>query len=166
MTRQSAGILLFRRDGAEIEVLIAHPGGPLWANKDEGAWSLPKGEFTDEDPQTAARREFREEMGTDLVGELIPLGSIRQKSGKIVHAWAVEADFDVSAHRSNTFEMEWPPKSGRRAEFPEIDRVGWFGVETARTKLNPAQAAFLDVLCNDLRSPRAPLAPGRAPRRL
>jgi predicted NUDIX family NTP pyrophosphohydrolase len=145
---RSAGILLYRlRDGAP-EVLIVHPGGPFWARKDAGAWSIPKGEYDDaEDAQACALREFEEETGTALSPTaLAELGSIRLKSGKQVTAWAIEGDLDADAITSNTFELEWPPGSGNTREFPEVDRAGWFGLEAASAKLNPAQGAFLDRL--------------------
>ena len=145
---RSAGILLYRTRNGELEVLLVHPGGTFWARKDAGAWSIPKGEYgADEDPRACALREFEEETGTALpTGELIELGDIRQKGGKVVTAWAAEGDLDADAVRSNTFTMEWPPRSGRTAEFPEIDRAGWFDVETAREKLLPAQTELLDRL--------------------
>jgi predicted NUDIX family NTP pyrophosphohydrolase len=127
--------------------LLAHPGGPFWRNKDVGAWSIPKGEIgPDEDPQAAAAREFQEETGCVVTGAFLPLGEIRQKGGKIVTGFAIEADIDAGAIRSNTFAMEWPPKSGRMQEFPEIDRAAWFDLATAREKINPAQAGFLERL--------------------
>ena len=146
--KRSAGILLYRRSGGEPEVLLVHPGGPFWTNKDEGAWSIPKGEYDDgEDPEACARREFKEETGTELApGELAELGSVKQKSGKQVTAWAAEGDLDPAAVTSNTFEMEWPPRSGGRQSFPEVDRAEWFDLDAARAKLNPAQTAFLDRL--------------------
>ncbi len=147
--RRSAGLLVFRRgDGAAFEVLVVHPGGPFWARKDLGAWSLPKGEYDDvDDPELAARREFTEELGTPPPdGELLDLGEVRLKSGKVVVAWAVEGDLDTDEIVSNTFETEWPPRSGRRQEFPEVDRAEWFAPDVARAKLNPAQAAFVDRL--------------------
>jgi predicted NUDIX family NTP pyrophosphohydrolase len=145
--KRSSGILLFRR-GSELEVLLVHPGGPFWAKKDFGAWSIPKGEHADaEEALACALREFEEETGTAPdPGELDDLGTVRQKSGKVVQAWALEGDLDAGAIRSNTFTMEWPPRSGRKAEFPEVDRAAWFGVEEARERINPAQAAFLDRL--------------------
>jgi predicted NUDIX family NTP pyrophosphohydrolase len=147
-TRPSAGILLFRRAGARVEVLLVHPGGPLWARKDLGAWSIPKGEHDDgEDPRACALREFAEETGAALPGDALDdLGAVRLKSGKRVAAFAAEGDLDPAAVVSNTFELEWPPRSGRAQAFPEIDRAGWFGLEEARRKLNPAQAAFVDRL--------------------
>jgi predicted NUDIX family NTP pyrophosphohydrolase len=152
--KRSAGILLYRLNAGDLEVLLVHPGGPFWARKDAGAWSIPKGEYgADEDPRACALREFEEETGTALgTGELIELGDIKQKGGKTVTAWAAEGELDADAVRSNTFTMEWPPRSGRTAEFPEIDRAGWFDVETAREKLLPAQTELLDRLLWALRS--------------
>jgi predicted NUDIX family NTP pyrophosphohydrolase len=151
--KRSAGILLYRLSGGAPEVLLVHPGGPFWARRDAGAWSVPKGEYEDaDDPLAAARREFEEETGTALeTGELLELGDVKQKNGKLVSAWAAEGDLDPDAVHSNTFTMEWPPRSGRTAEFPEIDRAGWFGIDEAREKLNPAQAEFLDRLLELLR---------------
>jgi predicted NUDIX family NTP pyrophosphohydrolase len=148
MAKRSAGILLHRDTGAGVEVLLVHPGGPFWAKKDLGAWSIPKGEHDDgEDALACALREFAEETGTVLPeGELTDLGAIRQRGGKTVRAWAAEGDLDADAIRSNTFALEWPPRSGRRAEFPEVDRAAWFGLAEARERINPAQAAFLDRL--------------------
>jgi len=145
---RSAGILLYRIRDGEPEVLLVHPGGPFWARKDAGAWSIPKGEHSeDEDPQAAALREFEEETGTAVTPTaLADLGAARLKSGKQVAAWAVEGDLDAYAITSNTFELEWPPRSGRKQAFPEVDRAGWFSLEDAREKLNPAQGAFLDRL--------------------
>jgi predicted NUDIX family NTP pyrophosphohydrolase len=145
---RSAGILLYRVVDGTPQVLIVHPGGPFWKRKDAGAWSIPKGEYgDDEDPQACALREFEEETGTSLSpGELADLGSVRQKSGKEVVAWAVEGDLDADAIVSNTFELEWPPGSGRMQTVPEVDRAGWFGLEEASAKLNPAQGVFLDRL--------------------
>ena len=136
-----------RRDGAR-EVLLVHPGGPFWTNKDAGAWSFPKGEYSeDEDPRACAAREFEEELGTPLPeGELAELGTVKLKSGKQITAFAVEGDVDADAARSNTFTLEWPPRSGTMREFPEIDRAGWFGLDEAREKLNQAQAELLDRL--------------------
>ncbi len=143
----SAGILVHRTGERGLEVLLAHPGGPLWAAKDEGAWSIPKGELDSaEDPERAARREFAEETGVSVEGELTALGRVRLKSGKEVYAWAWRRDLDAAVLASNTFTMEWPPRSGRRAEFPEIDRFAWFPLEEARAKVNPAQVAFIDRL--------------------
>lgn len=148
--KRSAGILLFRQLGGETEFLLVHPGGPFWAKKDAGAWSIPKGQIEDEEePRACAIRELEEELGQapelDLE-QLIELGSIKQKAGKVVEAWAAEADFDPATLASNTFEMEWPPRSGRQEEFPEVDRAEWFGPEKAREKILPAQAEFLDRL--------------------
>jgi predicted NUDIX family NTP pyrophosphohydrolase len=146
--RRSAGILLHRRGPDGVEVLLVHPGGPFWASKDAGAWSIPKGEHDDaEDARACALREFEEETGSaPAPGELTDLGTVRQKSGKVVRAWALEGDLDAETVRSNSFEMEWPPRSGRRQTFPEVDRAGWFALAEAREKINPAQAAFLDRL--------------------
>jgi predicted NUDIX family NTP pyrophosphohydrolase len=145
---RSAGILLYRRGDGGPEVLLVHPGGPFWAKKDLGAWSIPKGEHDEgEDARACALREFAEELGSaPAPGELEELGSVRQKAGKIVQAWALEGDLDPEGLRSNTFTMEWPPRSGRMREFPEVDRAAWFGLEAARERINPAQAAFLDRL--------------------
>jgi predicted NUDIX family NTP pyrophosphohydrolase len=145
--KESAGILAFRRREVGIQVLLVHPGGPLWVNKDEGAWSIPKGLIElDEDGLEAARREFAEETGFVVQGSFVPLGEVRQPSGKIVHAWAVEADFDPSLFHSNTFSLEWPPHSGTRADFPEIDRGEWFGLSQARAKINVGQRDLLERL--------------------
>jgi predicted NUDIX family NTP pyrophosphohydrolase len=153
VARRSAGILLHRVARGAPEVLLVHPGGPFWARRDAGAWSIPKGEYDDgEDPLACALREFEEEIGVALPpGELVELGSVKQKGGKVVSAWAAEGDLDADSVRSNTFTMEWPPRSGRTVEFPEIDRAGWFGVEEAREKLVAAQAEFLDRLLERLR---------------
>jgi predicted NUDIX family NTP pyrophosphohydrolase len=149
--RTSAGIALFRRIDTGIEIFLAHPGGPFWRNKDEGAWTFPKGEYTgDEEPLTAARREFREEIGLDLDGDFIDLGAVKQSGGKIVRVFAVEGDCDPATIRSNTFKQVWPPKSGRYVEFPEVDRAGWFTPAQARKKLITAQAEFVDRLCDRL----------------
>lgn len=148
MPKLSAGVLLHRiRDGA-VEVLIAHPGGPFWARKDEGAWSIPKGEYTDgEDPWAVAQREFNEELGLPLPdGPRIDFGALKQPGGKVITAFAVEGDLDVTDARSNTFHMEWPKGSGGMREFPEVDRVDWFAVAQARTKLLTGQRPFLDRL--------------------
>lgn len=147
MSRQSAGLLLFRRPAGQLEILLVHPGGPFWARKDEGAWSIPKGEIGEaEDPLGAARREVQEETGADLAGEFLPLAPIRQAGGKVVHAWAVESDFDPATLRSNTFELEWPPRSGRRQAFPEVDRAAWFPLDVARRKILKGQLPLLDEL--------------------
>jgi predicted NUDIX family NTP pyrophosphohydrolase len=151
--RTSAGILLFRRAGEAIEVLLVHPGGPFWAKKDLGAWSIPKGEFGEnEDPLECARRELEEELGTRFelpAEELIELGTVCQRGGKVVHGWAAEADFDPATLRSNTFTLEWPPRSGVEREFPEVDRAEWLNLDEARRRINPAQGAFLDRLQAD-----------------
>src|SRR5919112_1380737 len=148
MARKSAGILLWKRERASVRVLLVHPGGPFWRNKDAAAWSIPKGEYLDEeDAQACALREFEEETGTALPeGELSDLGTARQRSGKVVTAWAAEGDLDTDAIVSNEFEMEWPPRSGRMQSFPEVDRAGWFGLDEAAEKLNPAQVVFLERL--------------------
>lgn len=147
MKAVSAGLLLFRKIGPNTEVLLVHPGGPFWAKKDLGAWSIPKGEIHEgESPETTARREFEEELGTRLEGGLIPLGEVRQKAGKVVQAWAAEGNLDVAKVRSNTFEMEWPPRSAKEQSFPEIDRAEFFTLDDARKMINPAQAEFIDRL--------------------
>ena len=145
--RQSAGILLYRRKGGATEVFLVHPGGPFWKNKDAGAWTVPKGEIKDgEDLLAAAVREFREETGFDVKGKFIALEPVVQKAGKKVYAWAIAGDIDAGAIRSNTFSMEWPPKSGRQTVFPEVDKGGWFKVAEAREKINPGQRGFLKQL--------------------
>ena len=147
MARTSAGLLLFRRTSAGVEVLLVHPGGPLWAKKDEGAWSIPKGEIdAGEDPLAAARREFEEELGSPVSGEFIALAPIRQASGKVVHAWAVEGNFDPATLTSGIFSMEWPPRSGRQQDFPEVDRAEWFSIDDASRKINKAQIELLNQL--------------------
>ncbi len=145
---RSGGILLYRHRARGTEVLLVHPGGPYWARKDGGAWSIPKGELeAGEDPRDCALREFAEETGTLLpAGELVELGAVKLKSGKVVLGFAIAGDLDASTVTSNTFELEWPPRSGRKQSFPEIDRAEWFGLQAARAKLNPAQAAFVDRL--------------------
>jgi predicted NUDIX family NTP pyrophosphohydrolase len=143
----SAGLLLFRRRGGRVEVLLAHPGGPFWADRDAGAWTIPKGlAGAGEDLLAAARREFAEETGLRPEGPFLPLGSVRQKAGKVVHAWACAGDADPAMLTSNTMSVEWPPGSRRRIEFPEVDRCAWFDPAEARAKLNPAQAEFIDRL--------------------
>jgi predicted NUDIX family NTP pyrophosphohydrolase len=143
----SAGILLFRTNDRGIEVLLVHPGGPFWRRKDLGAWTIPKGEVQPgEDLLDAARREYHEETGWPVEGEVISLGQVRQASRKVVHAWAVEGEFDPAAINSNTFEMEWPPRSGKMTTFPEADKAAWFGIDEARRRILPAQAPLLDAL--------------------
>lgn len=151
MAKLSAGAMLYRTCDGIVEVLIAHPGGPFWARKDDGAWSIPKGEYTeDEDPWAAARREFAEELGLAMAaGPRIDLGQLKQSGGKVVSAFAVHADLDITDARSNTFELEWPKGSGKLREFPEVDRVGWFAVASARIKLLKGQHGFLDRLMAD-----------------
>jgi predicted NUDIX family NTP pyrophosphohydrolase len=147
--KTSAGILLHRSRDGEREVLLVHPGGPFWARKDAGAWSIPKGEYGDgDDPRAAALREFDEELGTSLPAgtELTDLGTVRQAGGKVITAFAASGDLDAAAISSNTFTIEWPPRSGRTQEFPEVDRAEWFGLDEAREKINPAQAELLDRL--------------------
>lgn len=148
---KSAGILLFRRNNKQIEFFLVHPGGPFWAKKDAGAWSIPKGEYGDEeDALSAARREFEEETGQTVSGNFIPLQPLKQKGGKLVQAFAVEGDIDAGNIRSNTFEMEWPPRSGKRRSFPEVDRAGWFDAATAKEKINEKQAALVHELLDKL----------------
>jgi predicted NUDIX family NTP pyrophosphohydrolase len=153
-SKTSAGILVYRRRGASndtIEVLLAHPGGPFWANKDLGAWTIPKGEVKpDEDLLATAQREFEEETGHAAPGPFVALAPVKQKSGKTVHAWACEADLDVATCKSNTFRMEWPLKSGKWAEFPEVDCAEYFTLDVAATKINPAQVSFLNELVTKL----------------
>ena len=148
MARLSAGLLLYRRRGREIEVLLAHMGGPFWSRKDAGAWSLPKGEYEgDEEPLAAARREFAEELGLPApAGRALDLGTIKQAGGKVVRAWALEGDIDTGAVRSNSFELEWPRGSGTVRSFPEVDRAAWFDLQSARAKLVKGQGGFLDRL--------------------
>lgn len=156
MPKRSAGLLLYRELRGVVEVLLVHPGGPFWAHKDDGAWSIPKGEIdSGEEPLAAARREFAEETGAPCEGEFIALQPARQPSGKIVYAWAVRADFDPARLRSNTFSMEWPPKSGQWRDFPEVDRAAWFTLAEARTKIQPGQLPLLDQLEALLRRERA-----------
>src|ERR1700722_6968232 len=146
MPKRSAGLLLFR-NSAELELFLVHPGGPFWAKKDDAAWSIPKGEYAEpEDALLAAKREFQEETGIPIDGGFLPLGELKQPGGKIVTAWALEKDIDAALVKSNTFSMEWPPKSGKTQEFPEIDRAGWFSIAMARTKLLKGQVAFIDRL--------------------
>jgi predicted NUDIX family NTP pyrophosphohydrolase len=146
MSKKSSGLLACRRRAGHVEVFLIHPGGPYWSKKDDGAWSIPKGEFTAEDPLEAAKREFIEETGFETDGPYTALAPIRQPSGKLIHAWAFEGDYDPAAIRSNTFSMEWPPGSGMMRDFPEADRAGWFSIEKAREKIVRGQAGFIDEL--------------------
>ncbi len=147
MATQSAGILLYRHNSNVLEVFLVHPGGPFWKNKDNGAWSVPKGEITgNEEPLATALREFKEETGITISGDFVKLTPVTQKGGKKVHVFALELDPDTTGLISNTFTLEWPPKSGKMQQYPEIDNYGWFDPAAAREKLNPAQAAFLDEL--------------------
>jgi predicted NUDIX family NTP pyrophosphohydrolase len=153
VTRRSAGLLLYRRRNGALEVFLAHPGGPFWAKKDAGAWTIPKGEYeSDEAPLAAAKREFEEETGFRMDGAFFDLGEITQKSGKIVRAWAVEGDLDPAKLVSNFCEVEWPPRSRKMIEIPEVDRGAWFGLEEAKVKMFAAQLAFLDRLLEIVRS--------------
>ena len=151
MTKKSAGILLYRFRESLIEVLLVHPGGPFWKNKETGAWSVPKGEFTDEDPLSAAIREFNEETGTLLDGRFISLSPVQQKAGKTIFVFAQERDLDPQKIVSNFFEIEWPPRSGKKQNFPEIDKAEWFSSVRAKEKINPAQAKLIDELLGYLK---------------
>lgn len=146
MAKLSAGIVLYRLRGGALEIFLVHPGGPFWKNKDLGSWSIPKGEYEpDEDALSVAQREFEEEIGCAIpAGNLVPLGEIRQPSGKVVSAWALEGDCAAEPIHSNTFTLEWPPKSGRLEEFPEVDRAGWFAYHAANEKVLPGQRGFLE----------------------
>lgn len=145
--KKSAGLLLFRLKSGKLEVLLAHMGGPYWEKRDEGSWSIPKGEFDEnEDPLAAAKREFEEETGTVPAGDFIPLEPLKQPSGKLIYAWALKAEFDPATLRCNMFSMEWPPKSGKQQEFPEVDRAAWFAPEAAKRKILKGQAPFVDQL--------------------
>jgi predicted NUDIX family NTP pyrophosphohydrolase len=149
MIKQSAGILLYRKVEGELQVFLVHPGGPFFKNKDDGVWSIPKGEFIDgEEALDAAKREFEEETGQKIDGDFIELKPVTLKSGKKVYSWAVEGDIDHETIVSNLFEMEWPPKSGRKQSFPEIDRAAWVDVDTARLKINQGQAGLVEELIN------------------
>ena len=151
MPKKSAGILLYRMRNKALELFLVHPGGPFWAKKDDGAWSIPKGEFDDdEEPLAAAKREFEEETGIKISGEFIQLNPIKQKSGKIVYAWAVEGNIDPEKIKSNSFEIEWPPKSGKMKTFPEIDKAAWFNLSDALTKINAGQLSLIKELENRL----------------
>lgn len=152
MPKHSAGLLMYRRSGADFAVLLVHPGGPFWAKKDLGAWSIPKGEYAPgEDALVVALREFAEETGVQATGAVEPLGELVQAGGKRVRAWAIEGDFDPATLVSNTFELEWPPRSGRTAQFPEVDRAEWFAPGEAQQKILPAQRAFIDRLARLLK---------------
>lgn len=147
MAKQSAGILLYRKRAKQLEVFLVHPGGPFWAKKDLGSWSIPKGEYLEgEEPLQAAIREFEEETGYRPSGDFIQLPTIRQKGHKTVHCWAIQGELDADNIVSNMFEMEWPPRSGKMKAFPEIDRAGWFPIDTAREKINERQVRFIDEL--------------------
>jgi len=151
MPKQSAGILLYRKTDNTLQVFLVHPGGPFFKNKDEGSWTIPKGEFLDdEEPLTAAKREFQEETGQQIDGDFISLGSIKQKSGKTVYAWAIEGDIDHETIVSNVFDLEWPPRSGKMISVPEVDKAGWFDVEIVKQKINPAQIPLIERLNNIL----------------
>lgn len=151
MPKQSAGILLYRIASGRIEVFLVHPGGPFWAKKDDGAWSIPKGEFADgEEPLEAAKREFQEETGSSVEGTFIPLNPVKQPSGKTVYAWAVEGDIDAETVHSNTFSMEWPKGSAKTKSFPEIDRADWFDLDTAKVKILKGQLGLLEQLASNL----------------
>jgi predicted NUDIX family NTP pyrophosphohydrolase len=152
MPKKSAGLLMYRRRHGVLEVFLVHPGGPFWQKKDAGSWSIPKGEYTTEgDPLEVAKREFQEETGFKASGEFVPLTSRKQPSGKIITAWAFEGGCDPSTIKSNTFSMEWPPRSGKREEFPEVDRAGWFSIPDAKQKIIKGQAGFVDELVRILK---------------
>jgi predicted NUDIX family NTP pyrophosphohydrolase len=146
MPKKSAGLLVYRERPGKLELFLIHPGGPFWARKDAGSWSIPKGEFTDEDPLEAAKREFLEETGFELSGNFQPLTPFRQAGGKTVYAWAVEADVDAEAVKSNLFSIEWPKGSGKMREFPEVDRAGWFSFEEAKRKILKSQISCIEEL--------------------
>jgi predicted NUDIX family NTP pyrophosphohydrolase len=156
MPKKSAGILLYRYRHQLLEVLLVHPGGPFWAKKDAGAWSIPKGEFDDgEDAMHTARREFEEETGQAITAELVALSPVKYTGGKIIHAFAAAGDLDITLIKSNLFSMEWPPRSGKRQEFPEVDRGEWFSIEQAMQKINPHQAPLLTQLTSLLNNKKA-----------
>ena len=160
--KKSAGILLYRVNNKNIEVLLVHPGGPFWKNKDEGAWSIPKGEFNEEESGLdTAIREFEEELGTKPSGEFIELHPVKQLAGKVVYAWALKGDLDTGTIKSNSVSIEWPPRSGKKISFPEIDKAQWFTATAAKEKINPAQLAFLKDLQNKLRRGQLAAPPGR-----
>ena len=151
MANQSAGILLFRRKNNSVEFFLVHPGGPFWQKKDVGAWTIPKGEFANnEEALEAAKREFKEETGVTLSGNFIELTPVKQKAGKLIYAWALEKDLDSSSITSNSFKIEWPPKSGRFREFPEVDKAEWFSEHQAKMKINPAQVRLVEELMQGL----------------
>ncbi|GAB3925593.1 NUDIX domain-containing protein [Mucilaginibacter myungsuensis] len=151
MAKQTAGILVYRKQENNLQVFLVHPGGPFWKNKDAGAWSIPKGEFlADEEPLAAAKREFAEETGQTIDGDFIPLGQTRSKGGKDIHVWTIEGEVDETNVISNTFPFEWPPRSGKMIDIPEVDRGGWFGVDEARVKINQSQMIFIDRLMDVL----------------
>ena len=151
MPKRSAGLLMYRRRNGQLEVFLVHPGGPFWAKKDLGAWSIPKGEYSQgEEPLTAARREFTEETGFDPPGDFIPLGTIQQAGGKLVSAWAVDGDCDPASIQSNLSLIEWPPRSGRKIEIPEVDRAAWFSLDEARERILKSQVTVLDLLLQRL----------------
>jgi len=153
MSKKSAGILLYRTKNKIVEVLLVHPGGPFWLRKDAGAWTIPKGELNaDEEPFDAAIREMKEETGIILKGNFLELTPVKQKAGKLVYAWATEQDVDPSEIKSNEFEIEWPPKSGRKKSFPEIDKADWFDIKTAKEKINPGQLLLIEELIIKLKS--------------
>ena len=153
MAKKSAGILLYRFQNEEPEVLLVHPGGPFWKNKDAGAWSVPKGEFTEEEePLKAAVREVKEELGIEVSGDFTELTPARQKSGKIIYAWALRQNIDADHIVSNNFELEWPPKSGKTILVPEVDKAGWFNMEEARTKIIPGQVPILESFLENLKA--------------
>lgn len=153
MAKKSAGILVYRLSEGKPQILLVHPGGPFWAKKDLGAWSVPKGEYEeDENPLNAAKREFKEELGIDISGDFIELSPVKQKSGKVVQAWAIEKSLDIGDFRSNTFSVEWPQRSGKFKEFPEVDKAQWFSPEEARQKINAAQAGLVDELMQKLQN--------------
>jgi predicted NUDIX family NTP pyrophosphohydrolase len=152
MPKRSAGIVLYRLKNRELEIFLVHPGGPFWINKDAGAWSIPKGEIEEgEDPLAVAVREFKEETGQQITGDFEQLQPVKQKAGKIITAWAVKGNVDENRIISNTFEIEWPPKSGKMRAFPEIDKAEWFGIADARDKINPGQVGLLDELIHKLK---------------
>jgi predicted NUDIX family NTP pyrophosphohydrolase len=152
MAKKSAGLLMYRRLQGGLEIFLVHPGGPFWAGKDKGAWSVPKGEYAPgEDPFEVAKREFQEETGFQASGEFIPLTPLKQPSGKIISAWALEGDCDAASIRSNTFSMEWPPRSGKQQDFLEVDRAGWFAIPAAKEKILKGQVPFLDELSEILK---------------